>query len=192
MGFRVSGTPANFAAARLSQDDANKGTNMSTTIYRSTKFYHAREQYFAVAGEHTLLRLTLGCIGGRQGGAIKTATASDFGAPPVYRDSEALIGALRGRIQNLAGGEVELCIDNDGKGRRFAEICLPGTRDQLIEALALLTDDIARYLGLRSEDNHTAGCSDLRDLYDDLCIAEGVPVYLSDGMYLGSDGRLLQ
>ena len=39
--------------------------------------------------------------------------------------------------------------------------------------------------------DHTAGCSDLRDLYDDLCIAEGAPIYLSDGMYLGSDGRLL-
>lgn len=165
---------------------------MSATIYQSTKFHHAREQYFAVAGEHTLLRLTLGSIGGRQGGAIKTATASDFGAPPIYRDREALIGALRVGIQNLAGREVDLCIDSDGKGRRFAEICLPGTREQLIEALALLADEMARYLGQPAEDDHAAGCSDLRDLYDDLCIAEGVPVYLSDGMYLGSDGRLLQ
>ena len=165
---------------------------MPAAIYQSTKFAYAREQYFAVAGGHTLLRLTLGRIGGRQGGAIKTATASDFGAPPIYRDREALIGALRVGFQNLAGGEVDLCIDRDGKGRRFAEICLPGTRDQLIEALTLLADEMARYLSHPTEEEHTAGCSDLSDLYDNLCIAEGVPVYLSDGMYLGSDGRLLQ
>ncbi|MCE8540218.1 hypothetical protein KBY27_22365 [Ruegeria pomeroyi] len=165
---------------------------MSATIYQSTKFYHAREQYFAVAGEHTLLRLTLGSSGGRQGGAIKTATANDFGAPPVYRDRQALISAMRVGIQNLAGREVDLCIDIDGKGRWFAEICLPGTRDQLIELLTLLANEMARYLRRSAEDDHTAGCSDLRDLYDDLCIAEGVPVYLSDGMHLGSDGRLLQ
>lgn len=164
---------------------------MSAIIYQSTKFYHAREQYFAVAGEHTLLRLTIGSIGGHQGGAIKTATASDFGAPPIYRDREALINALQVGIRNLAGGEVDLCIDSDGKGRRFAEICLSGTRDQLFEALTLLADEMARYLGQPAEVDHTAGCSDLRDLYDDLCIAEGAPIYLSDGVYLGSDGRLL-
>jgi hypothetical protein len=62
----------------------------------------------------------------------------------------------------------------------------------LFEALTLLADEMARYLGQPTEVDHTAGCSDLRDLYDDLCIAEGAPIYLSDGMYLGSDGRLLQ
>jgi len=187
----MGGTPTNDTAAHLSQDDAGEGCNMSAIIYQSTKFYHAREQYFAVAGEHTLLRLTIGSIGGQRGGAIKTATASDFGAPPIYRDREALIKAMRVGLQNLAGGEVDLCIDSDGKGRRFAEICLCGTRDQLFEALTLLADEVARYLGQSAKVDHTVGCSDLRDLYDDLCIAEGVPVYLSDGMYLGSDGRLL-
>lgn len=165
---------------------------MPATIHQSTKFAYAREQYFAVADGHTLLRLTLGACGGQPGGAIKIATASDFGAAPVLRDREALIKAMRRGVQNLGGREQDLNIEIDGKGRRFAEICLPGTRDQLIEALTLLADEMARYLGQPAEEDHTAGCSDLRDLYDDLCIADGVLVYLSDGMYLGSDGRLIQ
>lgn len=86
---------------------------------------------------------------------------------------------------------MELCIDYDGKGRRFAEIYLPGTRDQLSEALILLADEMALYLGRPVEVVHAAGYNDLRNLYEDLCITEGVPVYLSDDVYLGSDGRLL-
>lgn len=165
---------------------------MCATIYQSKKFYYAREQYFVVVGEHTLLRLTFGSIGGRQGGAIKTATASDFGAPPIYWDREALISAMQIGIQDLAGGEVNLCIKSDGKGRTFAEICLLGTRHQLTEALTLLADEMARYLCQPTEVEDAVGCRDLSDLYDDLCIAEDVPVYLSDGIYLGYEGRLLQ
>ena len=165
---------------------------MPATIHQSTKFAYAHEQYFAVASGHTLLRLTLGGIGGRPGGAIKTATASDFGAPPIYRDPEALIDAMQVGIQNLAGSEVNLCVDIDGKGRRFAEVSLPGTRDQLIQVLPLLAEEMARYLDQRVENGKTISYSDLRDLYDDLCISEGEPVYLSDGVYLGSDGRLFE
>ena len=165
---------------------------MSATIHQSTKFAFAREQYFAVAGGHTLLRLTLGSIGGRPGGAIKTATASDFGAPPVYRDPEVLIKAMQIGIQNLVGSPVDLCIDIDGKGRRFAEISLQGKRDQFIQVLLLLAEEMARHIEQRRGDGQTIGQSDLRGLYDDLCISEGEPVYLSDGVYLGSDGRLFE
>lgn len=165
---------------------------MPATIYQSTKFAHAREQYFAVAGGHTLLRLTLGSLGGCPGGAIKTATASDLGAPPVYRDPDALVDAMQVGIRSLAGSEVDLCVDRDGKGRRFAEITLPGTRDQFIEVLPLLAEEMARYLDQRKENAHTIGCNELRDLYDDLCIFDGEPIYLSDGVSLGSDGQLLE
>lgn len=165
---------------------------MTAAIYQSTKFDYARDQYFAVAGGHTLLRLTLGSLGGRPGGAIKTATASDTGAPPVYPDSDALIDAMQIGIRGLVGSEVKLCVDRDGKWRRFAEITLPGTRDQFIEVLPLLADEMARHLDQRTENDRTTRCNDLRDLYDDLSISEGEAIYLSDGVSLGSDGQLFE
>ena len=105
---------------------------MTAIIYQATKFDYAREQYFAVAGGHTLLRLTIGSIGGQAGGAVKTATASDFGAAPVYRDREVLINAMCLGMQNLGGRPDDVSIEIDGKGRRFGEITLQGSREFLI------------------------------------------------------------
>ncbi|AOZ70744.1 hypothetical protein LPB142_16565 [Rhodobacter xanthinilyticus] len=165
---------------------------MPATIHQSTKFAFAREQYFAVAHGHTLLRLTLGACGGQPGGAIKTATASDFGAAPVFRDREALTKAMRRGVQNLGGRAQDVNIEIDGKGRRFGEIALAGSREQLIEALRLLAEQMEDHLGRSFDSAHDSGYSDLRELYHDLHHTEGEPVYLSDGVYLGSDGRLFE
>ena len=165
---------------------------MPATIHQSTKFAHAREQYFAVASGHTLLRLTLGKCGGQSGGAIKTATASDFGAAPVFRDREALTNAMCRSVQDLGGKAQDVSIDVDGKGRQFGEIALAGSREQLIEALHLLAEQMEKHLCRPMDGAHDSGYSDLRGLYDDLCHADGEPVYLSDGVYLGSDARLFE
>lgn len=165
---------------------------MTVTIHQSTKFDYAHEQYYAVAGGHTLLRLTLGTISGQPGGAIKTATASDFGAAPIYRDREALAEAMCGSVKNLGGRAQDVSIEVDGKGRLFGEITLSGSREQLIEAIQWLAEEMARQLFRSLEDTHDSGYSDLRELYDDLCHAVGEPVYLSDGVYLGSDGSLFE
>lgn len=165
---------------------------MTAIIYQSTKFDYAREQYFAVAGGHTLLRLTIGSIGGQVGGAVKTATTSDFGAAPAYRDREVLINAMCLGVQNLGGRPDDVSIEIDGKGRRFGEITLPGSRELLIEALQYLAEEMEPHLGRPLEHAHDSGYGDLRELYDDLCHVEGKPVYLSDGVYLGSDGRLFE
>ncbi len=163
---------------------------MPATIHQSMKFAYAREQYFAVAHGHTLLRLTLGACGGQPGGAIKTATANDFGAAPVFPDREALTKAMRHGVQNLGGIAQDVNIEIDGKGRPFGEIALAGSREQLIEALHQLTEQMEDHLGRLLDDAHDRGCTDLLGLYGDLCICEGEPVYLSDGVFLGSDGRL--
>lgn len=165
---------------------------MTAIIHKSTKFDYAREQFFAVAGGHTLLRLTIGCIRGQAGGAIKTATASDYGAAPVYRDRDALIDAMSLGVQCLGGRPDDVSIEIDGKGRRFGEITMQGSREFLIEALQHLAQVMAPHLGRRLEHAHDSGYGNLRELYDDLCYAEGEPVYLSDGVYLGSDGRLFE
>lgn len=165
---------------------------MTAIIYQSTKFDHAHEQYYAVAGGHTLLRMTIGAIGGQPGGAIKTATASDFGAAPVYRDRESLTKAMCRGVQNLGGGAQDVSIEIDGKGRRFGEITLPGAREQLIEAFHRLAEEMERHLDRPLDGACDCKYSDLRELYDDLCHSLGEPVYLSDGVYLGLDGRLFE
>ena len=165
---------------------------MTVSIYQSTKFDYAHEQYYAVASGRTLLRLTLGAIGGQPGGAIKTATASDFGAAPIYRDREALAEAMRHGVKSLGGRAQDVSIEVDGKGRRFGEIILPGSREQLIEAIHRLAEEMERHLSRPLDDAHDSGYSDLRELYDDLCHTVGEPVYLSDGVYLGSDGSLFE
>lgn len=165
---------------------------MPATIHQSTKFAYAREQYFAVASGHTLLRLTLGASGGQPGGAIKTATASDLGAPPVFRDRGALTNAMRRGVQDLRGKAQDVSIEVDAKGRQFGEIALAGSRKQLIEALHLLAEQMENHLSRPMDGAHDCDHSDLRRLYDDLYHTEGEPVYLSDGVYLGSDGRLFE
>ena len=165
---------------------------MPAAIHQSTKFAYAREQYFVVASGHTLLRLTLGACGGQPGGAIKTATASDFGAAPVFRDREALTKAMLRGVQNLGGRAQDVNIEIDGKGRRFGEIALAGSREQLIEALHLLAEEMEDHLGRSLDDAHDRGCSDLPDLYKALYICEGEPVNPSDGVYLRYDGRLFE
>lgn len=165
---------------------------MTVTIYQSTKFDYSREQYYAEAGCHTLLRLTCGNLAGEPGGAIKSATASDFGAAPVYRNPEELTVAMRLSVRNLGGRAQDVSIEADGKGRLFGEITLPGSREQLIEALHRLAEEMERNLSRPLDDAHNSGFGDLRELYDDLCHAVGEPVYLSDGVYLGSDGGLFE
>lgn len=155
---------------------------MTVTIYQSTKFDHARVQYYAEAGGHTLLRLTFGNLRGEPGGAIKTATASDNGAAPVYRGREELTAAMRFGVQSLGGRAQNVSVEIDGKGRRVGEITLQGTRSELIEALRALTEEMARNLCRSSESVHDTGYSDLRDQYNDLCVV--------DGVYLDFSGHL--
>jgi hypothetical protein len=165
---------------------------MTFSIHPSAKFYHGREQYYAVAGGCTLLRMTYGSSGGKPGGAIKTATASDHGAEPVYGDGQVLTEAMRRAVQKLGGRAEDVTIKVDRKGRWFGEITEPGTRDQFIRALHLLAEQMEDLLGRPSEIVRDGGYSDLRDLHRDLCVVEGEPIYLSDGVYLGSDGRMFE
>ena len=119
---------------------------MTVAIYQSTKFDYAREQYYAEAGGHTLLRLTCGNLAGEAGGAIKSATARDFDAAPVYRNPEELVTAMRLSVRNLGGRTQDVSIEVDGKGRLFGEIALSGSRDYLFEVLHQLAEEMEHNL----------------------------------------------
>lgn len=88
---------------------------MTVNIYKSTKFDHAREQYYAETGGHTILRLTCGNIAGEPGGAIKSATAKDLNAAPVDHNTEELVAAMRLSVRNLGGRAQDVSIEADIK-----------------------------------------------------------------------------
>ena len=165
---------------------------MTVAIYQSTKFNYAREQYYAETGGYTLLRLTCGNLEGKPGGAIKVATASDFGAAPVYPNREELTTAMRLSVLKLGGQTQDVSIDIDGKGRQFGEITLPGSRNVLFEALGELAKEMELHLGRSRRSTRDVGYNDLRNLYDDLCVVKGEPAYLSDGVYLDADGHYFE
>ena len=115
------------------------------TIYKSAKFHYAHEQYCSIAGGYTLLRLTLGAIDGEPGGAIKTATASDFRYAPIYRDRETLVEVMCNVIQDLDGRTENVDFRTDEKGRLFGEIRLSGSRKEIMEFFRRLTEKIGSY-----------------------------------------------
>lgn len=165
---------------------------MTVTIHPSVKFLHSSEQYYAVAAGHTLLRLTYGSLRGKPGGSIKTATANDYGAERVYPDRHKLTAALRCAVQELGGRANDVTIELDQKRRLFGEISGQGTREELTEALRRLAEQVEHVLS-RSYDNLCdCGYVDMREVYQELCVLEGDPVYLSDGVYLNRDGRTFQ
>lgn len=165
---------------------------MTVSVYTSSKFNHAPVQYFAEASGHTLLRLTCGYLGGEVGGAIKTATASDPGFAPAYRDREELIEAMRDSLQRMGGNAGDVSRELDGKGRAFGEITLKGSEEELVEALCTLAKEMEFLIAQTPQVGAIENQFALSDLYADLCIEDGMPVYLSDGVYLDADGCMFE
>lgn len=161
---------------------------MTVAIYPSKKFHHSDQQYCAEAGGYILLRLTLGQKNGKLGGAIKTATAGESGGAPAYKNRERLIDALRHSVLKLGGSAdaVALCYDEQSS-RKFGECTGEGSIDDLQTALTDLTEEMAMKLGLLPSSR-----DEMQALYSDLCIGDGIPVYLSDGGYLDADGNLFE
>lgn len=112
-------------------------------IIESTKFHHAKRQWRIEAGRYTLLRLTYG----QTGGALKTATAGDDWGRPVFRDRARLIEAMAASVENLAGSQVELWLDEDAKGRQFLEFAATASLEDFFEGAALLATEMAAILG---------------------------------------------
>lgn len=165
---------------------------MTVSIRKSSKFNHARVQYFAEAGGHTLLRLTCGSRGGEVGGAIKTATARDPGFAPVCSDREKLFLAMKNSVQTLGDNADNVSLELDGKRRAFGEITLKGSEEELVEVLRALAKEMEFLIAQPRQVGAIENNFSLSDLYTDLCVQDGMPVYLSDGVYLEADGRMFE
>ena len=122
-------------------------------IVDSTKFHHAKRQWRIEVGKYTLLRLTYG----QTGGALKTATAGDGWGRPVYPNPAHLIEAMAVSVENLAGPQVDLWLDEDAKGRQFLEFTAKASLNDFFEGAALIAAEMAVILSRPARLNSSFG-----------------------------------
>ena len=122
-------------------------------IVESTKFHHAKRQWRIEVDRYTLLRLTYG----QTGGALKTATAGDGWGRPVFPDPARLIEAMAASVENLAGPQVDLLLDEDAKGRQFLEFTAEASVDDFFEGAALIAAAMAAILSRPARLNSSSG-----------------------------------
>ncbi|EYD74066.1 hypothetical protein Rumeso_04437 [Rubellimicrobium mesophilum DSM 19309] len=113
-------------------------------IYESSKFHFARTQYRAEVGGFTVLRLTYG----RDGGAIKTATARDDSGKPVYPDQKSLILAMKTTLEKVGGLGSAMVLRVDSSNRVFGEFTGTGRQEDFLCFLGWLATEIGIMLEL--------------------------------------------
>lgn len=153
--------------------------------------FAAAENWMVVRGGEVFLRL----VGGRGLYDLMTATAGeDRTSLKACADQDILRAAAR---RTAARFNVEPHDDKDSMGRDFVRICrftIDGNteeaRQQSLKEVyevcdAFFNDFVGEYGDEGSRD------SSLKEIYDVLAIDDsGAPVYLSDGVWLGTDGSL--
>ncbi|WP_398494325.1 hypothetical protein [Variovorax sp.] len=147
------------------------------------------DSYVVTRKNMSFLRL----LGQQPAWELMTATASEDNGPiRVCPERRRLIeAALRTSIE-LGGTQPK--VEVDWLGREYAKICVvrqdPGESDELVKSQ--LNTVIARFFDLY--DSHVApdarGKDEMQDLYEALATDDGADVYLSDGVWLSSDGSM--
>ena len=122
-------------------------------IVKSSKFQLAKRQWRIEVGGYTLLRLTYG----QTGGALKTATAGDDWGRPVFPDPTRLIEAMAVSVENLAGPQMDLRLDEDAKGRQFLEFTAKASVNDFFEGAALVAAEMAAILNRPARLNRFSG-----------------------------------
>lgn len=119
---------------------------------------------------------------------LMTATASDNSG--IYRglnDEERNRAVIAAQKVVKLQFDVESSVSQDWKGREYVPIALI---DQEGVDTTELTEMIDLFFQYYYEPN--ALDNDLIDIYNGICVEDGEDVYLSDGMWLTSDGRLIE
>ena len=147
----------------------------------------SRESYVVTRNRTSFLRI----LGGEPEWALMTATASeDDGRIKVCADQLRLIeSALR------LGAELDTkpSVETDWLGREYVKICII-TREQGQSEKVFDSENeslFRRFFEIYDEyrDLDSRDSSEMRELYDVLAIDDqGGDVYLSDGVWLSSDG----
>tara|TARA_B100000678_G_scaffold252574_1_gene228609 strand:+ start:753 stop:1226 length:474 start_codon:yes stop_codon:yes gene_type:complete len=152
-------------------------------IKNSTKFGGAMHETSITAGGYLILRSVLR----QQERAVMTATAAEDepGAKPIYPDQEALFNAAN-RVFHEIGGHVTL--KTDIKGRRYIETHFMDSWNTVSQ----VAHQVAELLGL---DDVVIGDSVMADYWHEHVQNEHDDdelIYLSDGMSVNKEGRLIQ
>lgn len=148
----------------------------------------AEEGYVVVRNGVAFLRI----LGGEPAWNLMTATADeDHGRIVVCPDRMRLVQSAL-RLCNELGGAAPR-VETDLVGREYVKICTitrePGESDGAFHAAndELLT----RFFEIFDSHDASSGGREMRELYDALAPGEhGEEVYLSDGVWLASDGSL--
>lgn len=150
---------------------------------------NSKDSYIVTRNATSFLRI----LGGEPVWQIMTATASeDHGRIKVCSDQLRLIeAALRLRVEG--GGKP--MVEKDRMNREYVKVCeisqLAGETDQKI--IGEMSGVIRRFFEIYDEYkglNSRPG-DEMRELYDALAIDDqGDDVYLSDGVWLTSDGSI--
>lgn len=164
-------------------------TNKFSIIESNKVGLDSKESYVVVQGRTAFLRI----LGAEPEWSLMTATAGeDHGRVQVCSDQRRLVEAA---LRMGAELNTEPSVERDWKGREYVKICTI-TRDSR-EGDGTFHDENDRVLGRFFEifDGLPKLCDrpivERRNLYDELALGDhGEDVYLSDGVWLGSDGSL--
>lgn len=147
------------------------------------------ESYVVVRSKTSFLRL----LGQQPYWELMTATASeDTGGVQVCSSHRRLIDAALRTSLELGGTQPK--VEADWLGREYVKLCVlrqdAGESDALVKSQ--LDEVIERFFGFYDsyESPDLKDQDELRSLYSALAIDEGEDVYLSDGLWLRSDGSV--
>lgn len=148
-------------------------------IVRSSKLSSDQEEqcvhskgfvFFRIVAEGDLLK-------------VMTATAAeDTGELRPFHDQQALLAATRSVLSER--GE-EWSEKEDWRGRPYVEAEFPTGADVLHIAHTVL-------LSLGFEDIGVLALREMKEIYSEFAIEDGEDTYLSDGMWMTPDGRIVE
>lgn len=166
--------------------------NMSYEIHRSNKRgFHTNESYIVTRGRESFLRI----VGGHRTFDMMTATASEDnpGGFRVCADKLSLIAAAVQIAKELG---VNPAFSTDSSGREFVNICnitLQEPNKASADEMAEIDSALNRFFQIfdTAKQNAARDNDDMQEIYAVLTPDDsGEDVYLSDGIWLSSDGAL--
>lgn len=114
---------------------------------------------------------------------VMTATAAeDTGELRPFHDQQRFLAATR---SVLSERDEEWSEKEDWKGRPYVEAAFPAGADVLHMVHTVL-------LSLGFEDIGVSALRELKEIYNEFAIEDGEDTYLSDGMWMTPDGRMVE
>lgn len=150
-------------------------------IEPSNKLSLTQEEYRICSASHVFYRV----IVDRNGVRLMTATASeDSGEYRSFKDQELLISSTMEVFDKF---DVEFEVKEDRAGRKYVETPVFPDAKHLIHIATSVLDRIG------FEDVSVLALREMIDIYKEFAIDDGgEDVYLSDGMWVTSDGRPIE